>query len=95
MEEHECNDVVEFETDYDGAGLEDIDNINSWQECAGLCNQNKDCKKWTWGDSNFTHPFRCFLKDGNSTSVLKKDNLFSGIRCRTGQVKLRYETINH
>ena len=85
--EYECNKVVEFDTDYVGADLENYDNIYSWQDCAVLCNQNDDCSKWTWSDSNtyLHHSFKCFLKHGKPATVKKKSFYSSGIKCSTGR----------
>ena len=74
---HDCNNVVEFETNYPEAGMDDTDNIHSWQNCSAICNMNPDCKKWTW--NNLLQ--RCHAKSGNSSLVIKETNLISGIRC--------------
>ena len=85
---HKCDDVVEFDTAYschtNNSDCKDSiipNNVHTWQECALGCNHSKvkDCKKWTWGSTNFT----CFLKSGVA-EVKKEIHQVSGIRCDTG-----------
>lgn len=88
---HKCGDVVEFDTGYPCTkglevceDLESHKDVHSWQKCAEFCNQNDDCKMWTWRDSNANAPFSCLLKSGDATPVTKEINKTSGIRCTIG-----------
>ena len=55
------NICVEWGFDYEGHDIDNVYNVNHWQDCARLCNEHRSCSFWSW----VINEKRCIRKTSN------------------------------
>ena len=54
---------VEYGIDYAGHDVDNVSNVQSWQDCANHCKNHKTCQYWTW---SIQCSHKCFLKSSDN-----------------------------
>ena len=81
----DCEDVVEYDTDYPGDNLKQVEGVINWALCADHCVQTEECKSWTWVNAEFdilSYRLLCILKS-RKPSLNREQHLVSGVKCKT------------
>merc|ERR1719262_610528 len=62
-----------------GNNIADAVKVDTWEECAGMCNRHPFCKVWSWcKTSDWINAKKCYLKSAKGGNIHHHRNWISG-----------------